>query len=96
MQLSVRELAPAEQVRMHVDEAGKLYDGHFILFTNSEEKWENDRWEKYAIPRIISVTMTDFYDSKIYKKYLDSTQYGITYSCSAYMAEENIPPVLAF
>ena len=79
-----------------MDEAGKLYDGHFILFTNSEEKWENDRWENYAIPRLIAVTLTDYYESGLYKKYYNHEQYGIPYGCSAYMAEENIPPLLAF
>lgn len=96
MQQSVRELSLPEQTKMNVDLAGELYNGYFILFTNSEEEWENERWEKYAVPRVVALNMTDFYDSGIFKKYQDSEKYGITYYCSAYMAEENIPPILSF
>lgn len=93
---TVRELSPAEQVRMNVEEAGELYNGYFIFFTNAEEKWENEGWEEYGVPRIIAENLTDYYDSGLSKKYRDREKYGIPFHCSAFMSEENIPPVLAF
>jgi len=93
---TVRELSLAEQVRMNIDKAGELYKGYFIFFTNSEEKWENDVWEEYGIPRIIAECAADFYDSGLSEKYKGSAEYGTRFYCSAFVAEENIPPVLAF
>jgi hypothetical protein len=96
MQQSVRELALSEQIRMPVDEAGKLYNGYFIFFTNSEEEWEKERWKGYAVPRIIAVNKDEFYKSGLHTKYKNNDEYGVPYYCWAYMSEEQIPPILTF
>jgi uncharacterized circularly permuted ATP-grasp superfamily protein len=94
--LSVRELPPDEQVRMTIDEAGEKYSGHFIFFTNSKRELEDGRWQYYVIPRIIALNSITFLDSGLSKKYKDRKVYGVPFSCTAYMAEDQIPPVLAF
>ena len=91
----LRELAPQEQVRMSVDEAGKPYNGYFIFFTNSEDVYENGKNKFHAIPLVISLTQQEFFDSKLFDKYRDRSMYGIPYTCSAYMDEDNFPPVLS-
>ncbi|MCL1882363.1 MAG: hypothetical protein FWF81_01235 [Defluviitaleaceae bacterium] len=48
----LRELDFNEQRRMTVSEAGSLYDGHFIFFTNFEEA-ELGSVDDYAVPRVI-------------------------------------------
>ena len=93
---TVKELSSAEQVRMDVEYAGELYKGHFIFFTNSEETRDTDKLEYYGVPRIIALNEKEFCESGLYEKYRNRTLYGIPYFCSAYMADEQIPPVLAF
>jgi len=93
---SAIELPLAEQIRMAIDEAGEKYNGHFIFFTNSERYVENGRWKEYAVPRVIALNNNDFYKSSLSAKYTDREQYGIPFCCSFFMAEEQIPPVLAF
>jgi len=96
MKQSVRELLPEEQIRMTLDEAGDLYNGYYIHFTNSEEKWEKDGWVHYVVPRIIALNVDDYYDSGLFKKYQDREKYGVPCDCAAFMTEENMPPILAF
>jgi len=93
---TVKELASDEQIILNVEKAGELYKGCFILFTNSEEFRDADKLESYGIPRVIALNEKVFCESGIYEKYRDRTLYGIPYFCSAYMTEEQIPPVLAF
>lgn len=81
---------------MTVEEAGEKYDGHFIFFTNAESVLEDGCWVEYGIPRVIALTNQDFNESGLWKKYSDRDLYGEDYSCSAFMAEEHMPPVLSF
>jgi len=91
----LRELESSEQRRMTVSEAGKLYDGHFIFFTNFEEAETGSR-DDYAVPRVISLTNGEFCKSGLYEKYNDQRQYGETFFCSFFISPENAPPILAF
>jgi len=93
---SVRELSPDEQVRMSVEEAGRLYAGNFIFFTNSEEIRDIGIFEHYAVPRVIALNKKVFFDSGLIEKYRNRILYGVPYTCSAYMAEDQRPPILAF
>jgi len=93
---SVRELSPDEQVRMSVEEAGRLYEGNFIFFTNSEEIRDIGILEHYAVPRVIAPNKKVFYDSGLIEKYRNRALYGVPHICSAYMAEDQRPPILAF
>jgi len=90
------ELPLDEQIRMTVDEAGEKYDGYFIFFTNTEEILIDGRWEEYAIPRVIALNNNDFCKSELSKKFDNRSLYGIPFSCSFFMAEEQIPPILTF
>ena len=92
----VEELPPEEQIRMSVEEAGEKYDGHFIFFTNAEKKIEDGLWEEYGIPRVIALNQKVFYESGLWEKYNDNMIYGAHYTCSAFMAEDQIPPLLSF
>lgn len=92
---TVAVLPTEEQVRMTVKEAGKLYNGHFILFTNSEEVRDYGRLEHYAVPRVIALNKKMFYESGLFEKYQDRALYGTPYTCWIYMSEEQMPPVLA-
>jgi len=91
----LRELDSNEQKRMTVSEAGSLYDGYFIFFTNFEEA-EKGTAHDYAVPRVISPTMIEFYRSGLSDKYTDRDQYGEPFLCSLFISSENAPPVLAF
>lgn len=91
----LRELNSNEQRRMTVSEAGSLYDGHFIFFTNFEEA-EMGRADDYAIPRVISLTNGEFNRSGLYEKYKNQEKYGVPFFCSFFIASENRPPILAF
>ena len=93
---TVVELPLDEQVRMTVEEAGELYNGHFIFFTNSEEIRDFGSVIHYAVPRAISLNKKLFFDSGLSKKYRDRTLYGTPYTCWLYMSEEQMPPILAF
>jgi hypothetical protein len=92
---SVVELPKNEQVRMPVSEAGEIYNGHFIFFTNSEEVRDSGKVKRYAIPRAISINKNMFYDSGLFEKYSDRDLYGTRLTCWVYMAEEHMPPILA-
>jgi len=91
----LRELDSHEQKRMTVSEAGSLYDGHFIFFTNFEEA-EMDSIDDYAVPRVISLTNGEFNRSGLYEKYKNQDGYGVPFFCSHFIASENRPPILAF
>jgi len=91
----VKELSSNEQIRMTVQEAGTLYDGYFIFFTNSEDA-ANDSNDIYAVPRVISLKPSEFAQSGLYEKYNDEDKYGISFACPFYMASENVPPILSF
>jgi len=81
---------------MAVEDAGKMYSGYFIFFTNSEDKLEDGRWKEYGIPRVIALNNKIFCESGLSEKYRDRTLYGVPFSCSAFMAEDQIPPILTF
>jgi hypothetical protein len=91
----LRELDTTEQQKMTVNEAGRIYNGHFIFFTDSGGLTNEDD-EIYAVPRVISLTEQDFLQSGLYEKYRDRNKYGVPLFCPFFMAEENIPPVLSF
>ena len=91
----LRELEAHEQKRMTVQEAGVLYDGYFIFFTNSEDA-AIDSDDIYGVPRVISFTQGEFLKSGLYEKYRDPNQYGVPFFCPFFMASENIPPILSF
>ena len=93
---SLRELSPDEQVRMAVEEAGRLYEGNFIFFTNSEEIRDIGIFEHYAVPRVIALNKKIFFESGLMEKYQNRVLYGIFYTCTAYMAEDQSPPTLSF
>jgi len=90
---SVRELTHAEQVRMPIEEAGKLYNGYAIIFTNIEDT-NGDSATDYGIPRIIGETMAECAGSALLDKYFDTSRYGDMYYCLLYMDSEKIPDVL--
>ena len=92
---SVKELTSTEQIRMSIEDAGKKFAGYFIFFTNSEDTTENGKPVPYGVPRVISKTQRDFFDSNLFAKYSNRELYGIPYTCLAYMDDENLPPVLA-
>jgi len=54
----LRELNANEQVRMSIEEAGKLYQGYAIIFTNIEDT-NGDSATDFGIPRIIGETMAE-------------------------------------
>jgi len=87
-----RELDANEQQLMTIHEAGRIYDGYYIFFTNSEELDD----DMYAVPRVISLTNLDFARSGLYEKYKDQSKYGVPLFCPFFMAAENVPPVLSF
>lgn len=91
----LRELNASEQLRMTVEEAGRLYDGHFIFFTNSEDAI-GDSNDIYAIPRAISRTSSEFSTSGLYEKYRNPSVYGVPFLCSLFISAENAPPILSF
>ena len=91
----VRELDTTEQRRMTIDEAGEIYKGYFIFFTNSEEPLPGTR-EEYAVPRAICANKKEFYDSGIFNKYKNQNVFGVPYFCSVFMSEEEIPGILTF
>ena len=93
---STIELPPEKQVKMSIKEAGQLYGGYLIFFTNSEEIRTVDTLEHYAIPRVIALNNRVFCDSGLYEKYRNRSLYGIPYTCTVYMAEEHRPPTLSF
>jgi len=80
---------------MTVQEAGLLYDGYFIFFTNSEDIAIGSD-NIYAVPRVISLTKGEFLRSGLYDKYRNQSQYGVPIFCPFFMSSENIPPVLSF
>jgi len=92
----IRVLSPEEQVRMSVSDAGVLYKGYFILFTNSEKVLVDGIYRSFGIPRVISKTEHEFFTSGLFGGYRDTSLYGITYACSAYVDPECFPPRLAF
>ena len=91
----LRELNSDEQKRMTVQEAGTLYDGHFIFFTNSEDVTVGSD-DIYAVPRVISLTPSEFSRSGLYEKYKDQNLYGVPFFCSFFISAENAPPILSF
>jgi hypothetical protein len=92
---TVAELPENEQVRMPVSKAGEIYNGHFIFFTNYEDIRDFEKVETYAVPRVIALNKKMFYDSGLSAKYRDRDKYGMLCTCWVYMAEEQMPPVLA-
>ena len=88
----VRELEQHEQVRMSVKEAGRMYNGHAIFFTNSEKPAIEDA-TKYAIPRVIADDPNDLHDG-ILQKYFNSDVYGVTLYCGIFLSEKYNPPLL--
>ena len=84
----VRELSAEEQIRMSIKEAGKLYDGNFILFTNYEEVGGTE----YGVPRLLSLNSQELYFSGLTKKYRQANLYGVTLDCSDFLAEDQLPP----
>ena len=93
---SIRELAEGEQIRMTIKDAGKLYNGYFIFFTNSEEIRGDRVIEEYGVPRVIASSKNAFYHSGLFDKYRNHDKYGVTYACFAFMNEDNLPPLLTF
>lgn len=91
----LRELDINEQQRMTVEEAGRLYDGYFIFFTNSEDVAVGSD-DIYAIPRAISLTSSEFSSSGLYEKYRNPNVYGVPFFCSLFISAENAPPILSF
>jgi len=91
----VRELGSHEQIRVSIEEAGKLYNGNFILFTNTEETWEADRWKSYGVPRVIAINESELCKSGLHEKYRGEV-YGVVYYCAAFVSADQIPPILAF
>ena len=89
----LRELTKDEQVRMSIEEAGKLYNGYAIIFTNIEDT-NGDSATDYGIPRIIGETMAECAGSELLDKYFDTHRYGNIYYCLLYMDSEKIPNVL--
>ena len=93
---SVMELPPEEQVRMTVEKAGEIYKGYFIFFTNSETIRDIGKAEHYAVPRVIALESKDFYESGLSEKFNNRDIYGTPFTCWIFMAEDKIPPILAF
>jgi hypothetical protein len=91
----LRELESNEQQRMTVAEAGMLYDGYFIFFTNSEGIVVGSD-DVYAVPRVISLTSSEFAQSGLYEKYRNQSIYGTPFFCSFFVSAENAPPILSF
>jgi hypothetical protein len=89
----LRELTGQEQIRMSIEEAGKLYSGHAIIFTNIEDT-NGDAATDYGIPRIIGETMAECAGSELLDKYFDTSRYGDMYYCLLYMDSETIPNIL--
>ena len=89
----LRELSDKEQVRMSIEEAGKLYCGYVIIFTNIEDT-NGDSATDYGIPRIIGETMAECAGSELLDKYFDASRYGDIYYCLLYMDSEKIPNIL--
>jgi len=93
---TVAILPPDEQIKMTVNKAGELYNGHFIFFTNSEHIRNDGKVEHYAVPRVIALNKKMFYESGLSKNYRDDTLYGVPLHCWVFMSEEQTPPVLVF
>jgi|GEM_PF-1292439 len=89
----VRELDDYEQIRMSIDEAGALYNGYAIIFTNTEDT-NGDCSIDYGIPRIIGESMPACAKSEFIKKYYDANEYGPLYYCLQFISADAIPPVL--
>jgi len=89
----LRELNEKEQVRMSIEEAGKLYQGYAIIFTNIEDI-NGDSATDFGIPRIIGESMAECAGSELLDKYFDTSQYGDIYYCLLYMDSETIPNIL--
>ena len=90
----VQTLNDTQQVRIPIKDAGMIYAGKFIFFTNTEDAHECEEGVDMGVPRVISTTKREFFSSG-YGELYKSSEYGVPYYCSAYVAEENIPPLLA-
>ena len=92
----VKVLSESEQKMMNIEEAGELYNGHFIFFTNSEDRYEEDTVNTYGVPRVISDTDDEFYDSELSKQFKDEALYGLRLCCDVYMPRGYFPELLSF
>jgi hypothetical protein len=92
----VKVLSENEQKMMNIEEAGELYHGHFIFFTNRVNKREGNTVENYGVPRIISDTESEFYRSGLFKDFDDEALYGLRFYCTVFMPQEYFPELLSF
>ena len=75
----VRELRMEEQVKMTVEDAGKLFDGSCVFFTN----YEKTDGRGFGIPRVISPDAGELNFSELSKKYKHPKIYGELYLVSS-------------
>ena len=78
---------------MSIDEAGKLYNGYAIIFTNFENANVNS-FVEYGIPRIIGETIAECARSELIKKYFDKDVYGYIYYFLGCIDVDLVPNIL--